>query len=1183
MTNKPSYILKINDDNLGSVLQAGKEKSADSVDFSVITDLRAKETDLKKLEGEQSKHALPKLGSSAEIVVLKHKLAKAEEDLNAQRHEVELSKKAWVNAAQPLFAKACDANLRITVGPNGFSIEPGDYPGLYTSATKIKAAIKTNGITDDVAANIIDQAKKVAPMWAQYLGENNKAWQMLKDVLTNKTIPSKTSIETLLVQEKRKIEDALTQARDHNAYRKNLEALKDEVEQLQTKVDSILSIINELDPILTAFSLSKDKDIYDQKWIDDVQAAAERRQAMPYLPLSWTDINNAEVFDWQKAIDNGKPNFFIEAETDEDAGGREGRIDMLDNFVATMLLAFPINDVHFTVLENRTVNPFITHLPQKLCDIFDVNKDKESITLFTRKVKEMQRNSRRNEVTDCRPREIVVISGFERKDKIFGKLMEEMHQFIENGHKAGIYFAIVLAKDITQYDWEDVDANDFVEYFEPYSTILTRKKDKQGFPLPNYDLLESDSDIFDVDTNSTKVGTLGDLIVDYATKASQTVPTKVYEHIEDGELYKVKSIADLAKQPRNDVDKLVIPFASTPEGENINLILDDKNYMFYFILGMTGSGKSFTLHTILTNLMLKYDPSILDIVIMDFKGGVEMADYRDVPHVSSILANGADPQVAGEMLLALKQEMSRRSDMFKSCNAKDISEYNAYAIKNGLKQMKHTIFLVDECQELFKIDKPINSAEFIASLAKQGRTYGIHMILATQTLSGAGIPTDALSQFSDFIFMMCEPSDVASCGNTDRALQNQVRSYGKGEMSYWHKGSESVHGYVYNYAGKGGVYKKSTLENLKSKRFARPEKEQFYFDSDQIFHFDDAEVKALTAKAKSGSNPVAMAALGKNMSVNLDTIYSRMAATDGANLLVLGANERMQAERVLWNAVVSSHNGNKAIKQNARYYILPSFASDVDAEALKYQRKRDNMYEDFIENDNVVVADYDERVDMIERVAATVRLRKQLAEGDRNAIKSLDAIYLIIPNQQLLSNRMGRTPKGLDSLDEGLSANAAPKATTSTSDSGASSSDSLGFEGLNMPGSEPAMPAFDAIDFGSFGTSPSPSSSISADKPGRDYDEELHYILENGPIVNVHVMLQTTTPDKIYAGDAMRAKEMTSLFNDIVLLKMQQSESMSLPVDSRYIDRLSTDPKKLRAIAYNNEREPRTIVPFDFK
>lgn len=287
---------------------------------------------------------------------------------------------------------------------------------------------------------------------------------------------------------------------------------------------------------------------------------------------------------------------------------------------------------------------------------------------------------------------------------------------------------------------------------------------------------------------------------------------------------------------------------------------------------------------------------------------------------------------------------------------------------------------------------------------------------------------------------------------------------------------------------------------------------------------------------------------------------------------------------MLWNAVVSLYECNKAIKRPSRYYILPNIPEDVETKAVDVHKSRLELLRALGNRDTITIVDEDERAMIIERVAATVRGRQTLAETDRSAVKKLDDIYLIIPNQQLFAAKMGRVPKGLEGLDSNLPISTETKEAKSRD---AQPADMLGSEGLVMPGSDDTSGAsalgflsVDCDSFDSHSNSIQNSENISIGKLGRNLDEELRYILEYGPTVNVHVLLQSTSPDKIYADDSMREKEMNMLFNDMVFLKMLSAGSMSLPIDSRKIEQLSSDPKSLRAIAYNTGRGARTIVPF---
>ena len=1173
------YDLKLTGDNLTEIFSAGRKKIAERFDFSCISKRIAKEKELqKKIEDSGKYHPSP-LGTADEI---KKKLQslKENEKLNISLKSLEEAKKKYIDKVYPLFIKASKTNTRILIGLNGYEVSnvPASkigMAGVYTKPGDVTGDQDFHGLPDEIVEDLKTTANEVLPLWQDYVKANNQAWNTLTSITGNKKPEKQKKIEDILNLSKNQLLTAEKVAEEYENYTKQVKKLKSEVEKLRKEEKMILDKLTSIDPILTAFSLPKEGSLYDKKWIDNVKSAADSRLSIPYLPLIWNGLQNSKVFNWKKAVEEGRPNLFIEAATDE---GLEGRMDMLDNFIATMLLAFPIKQVHFTVLENSTINTFVTKLPNNICQIYDASSDREAIRLFTRQLREMYRSGRDNRSIDCCPKEIVVIAGFGKKDRVFSNLMEDLNEIIQNGKRAGIYFAMVLSDDFLNFDWEDTDKNDFEQYFTPYSCILTDKQDKEGNPIPNYRLLTKDVDI--VTDEGDKVETLSALIKDYAEKGSSSVPNKVYDLIESGELYKAKPICSLEVQPKKDSGKVVIPIGQTNEGELINLKLDDRDYISCLILGRAGFGKSFTLHTILTNLMLKYDPSSIEVLLMDFKQGVEMNYYKDVPHISSLLVNGADKQVVGEILISIMKEMDKRAELFKMQEVPNIGHYNIKVAKKGLPQMKHIVLLVDECQDLFKVENPNSETNIVTEIARKGRNSGIHMILATQTLTNVGIPRDALAQFSDFLFMNCSEDDVLKCDINNKDLQKRVGTLVNGEVIYCHRGAEFQQGFVFNYYGKQGEYRDKTRENLLSSRFSKPDKKQFYFNSSQIFVLDKDEIKQLVNASKEGLSPVPLGILGKNLSVKGDSLYCRFGNSEGTNLLILGANNLLQSERVLWNAVISLYESNHALGYPSRYYILPNIPEDIETDVVNDHRARLEMLKKLAKRQGVSIVEENDRGDIIERVAATVRSRQLLAE-DRNVIKGLDNIYLIIPNQQLFSKKMSKSPKGLSSLDD----NIVPmtQENNNNTETVSPATDSLGFEDLALPGSEEMTkaPDFMAIDFGSFDSGSMIANNTNPGKAGRDLDEELRYILEYGPIVKIHVILQSQAPDKIYSGDTMREKEMTLLFNNIVFLKMLQASSMSLPVDSRMIEALSASPKSLRALVYIGGRGERTIVPFD--
>jgi hypothetical protein len=1193
-----SYNVTVTSDNVFKILSAGKKEGSSTCDLNVLQELQDKENELDALKGNSSSFKPSKLGSAYTIELYLREYRQNKLDLKEACQRLASVQMEWVKLAQPLFMKACYANLRILVGMNGVRITVAsssihNKAGVYTSAEDVDITTDMTGLDKDDQDSFLSEAKALSTVWEKYFNANKEAWDFASKISDKENNTKYTTLAEALKAANKivaKYENELGIAKRNESYNSKLNDLESNVKNLRRQCEKVRKNLSEIDPILTTFG-SQGKGIkYDSYWIDSVHKAALNRTAMPYLPISWNGKTGNVVFDWQKAINDGTPNLCIEADTTTE--GTPGKMAMLDTFLATMILAFPVKQVHITVLECRTVNTFVDSLHSKIYQKYDIATDDTEIKSFVKELKDMYRNGRNNPSPDCCPREIVVIAGFDQKGNNgkFTDLLMQLSDVIEYGKCAGIYFVVVLTKDITEYEEEDFEDYDFA-HFCPYCTILTNKQDKDGYSLPDYNLLDRDASI--QTDEGIKSATLSELIKEYIDKEVFVIPNKVYDLIANGELYNTSPICDLNKQPKKDVGKIVAPIAQTENGELLNLRFDDEEYLFCFILGRSGMGKSFTLHTILTNLMLKYDPSVVDFILMDFKpGGVELNYYKDVPHVSKLLVNGADTQVAQEILTSILKEMEYRGDLFQKSGEQTISRYNTYASKNGLKQMKHIILLVDECQDLFKLRNTNSDTSIITEIARKGRSYGVHMVLATQTLKRTDIPSDALGQFSDFLFMGCDEYSVNQCGISDNNVQRSVEQLVKGEVIYCHRGAEPIHGYVFNYYGKNGVYSNKTHASLLSSRFSHPDENQFYFNASQIYKFDKQELRTLCNEAQSGLRPIPMAVLGKNLSVQGNSLYAKFGNSEGANLLILGTNNLLQGERVLWNALISLYKCNKVLNNESRYFILPNIPEDVEADARDVHQKRMRLLRSISNNPGINLVEDSERFDTIERVAATVRGRKALEESNRQAIRDLDSIYLIIPNQQLFYTKMAKRPRGLKSLDTNLSVSMPiQEHHTEISDTlPTDDSDIFGSNDLIMPGSEPESPkAQNAPDFGTIdldfyeasGSISVPSANISDGQPGRDFNEELQYILGNGPSVKVHVMLQTTNSDKIYAGDnTMRANEMTLFFNDIVFLKMLRVESLPLSNDDA-VQKLNSDPKSLRAIVYNYQRGERTIVPFD--
>lgn len=171
------------------------------------------------------------------------------------------------------------------------------------------------------------------------------------------------------------------------------------------------------------------------------------------------------------------------------------------------------------------------------------------------------------------------------------------------------------------------------------------------------------------------------------------------------------------------------------DGESIvNLTFGTGSSHHGLIAGGTGSGKSVFLHTVLMSAMLKYSPEQLNLYLMDFKGGTEFKVYESarLPHIK-LLALDAMQEFGESILEDLVSEMEDRSKLFKGVGVANLKEY----VRSTGKTLPRVLVVMDEFQILFNYatNRKVanNCAELTKRLVTEGRSYGIHLLMATQS------------------------------------------------------------------------------------------------------------------------------------------------------------------------------------------------------------------------------------------------------------------------------------------------------------------------------------------------------------------------------------------------------------------------------------------------------------------
>jgi len=206
------------------------------------------------------------------------------------------------------------------------------------------------------------------------------------------------------------------------------------------------------------------------------------------------------------------------------------------------------------------------------------------------------------------------------------------------------------------------------------------------------------------------------------------------------------------------------PIGAVGASGRLDLWLGQKNedaVVHGVVAGATGMGKSNLYHVFIMGLAMRYSPEELRFVLIDGKDGVEFETYskHKLPHVDIISLNSS-PQLSRNILKELNQEQERRNALFKTLGVASLREYRERGQPNG--KLPRILLLVDEYQQLFEGDDKLGEASIaLESLAKQGRSAGIHMMLGSQSFSVGNAMRNRNEIFNNILLRMAMkmPSD----------------------------------------------------------------------------------------------------------------------------------------------------------------------------------------------------------------------------------------------------------------------------------------------------------------------------------------------------------------------------------------------------------------------------------------
>lgn len=347
----------------------------------------------------------------------------------------------------------------------------------------------------------------------------------------------------------------------------------------------------------------------------------------------------------------------------------------------------------------------------------------------------------------------------------------------QNGPRCGVYPIIVVDTDAfrqkSPYGFN-------LQSLEQFTDVITYKDDV--FIWNHEDLIQS-KNFWAVDLNYGRLdlNEHKDRINAIIRTAGEKAQTTMKVEVPFEELLESAGLSEDKFWAETTIDKIVVPLGPHNVEENQNLVLGKGTAHHGIIIGKTGSGKTNLMDIIITTLALKYSPDEIRFYLIDLKKGVGFKPYSDVklPH-AEVIAIDSEREFALSVLRGLVKEMDRRGDLFRSESVDNIKAYrekmereNLPRDRDSAARMPRLLLVVDEFQNLFLEDDQIgrDAAMILDRLAREGRSFGIHILLGSQSLAGkaSNMSSSTLGQIGIRIALMCNDSDARQIMADDNA------------------------------------------------------------------------------------------------------------------------------------------------------------------------------------------------------------------------------------------------------------------------------------------------------------------------------------------------------------------------------------------------------------------------------
>lgn len=380
--------------------------------------------------------------------------------------------------------------------------------------------------------------------------------------------------------------------------------------------------------------------------------------------------------------------------------------------------------------------------------------------------------------------------------------------------------------------------------------------------------------------------------------------------------------------------------------DTVSVCLGDSVTQLHNILisGAAGKGKSNLIEVMIHSLCSRYSPDELELYLLDFKDGLTFKPYASIessswlPH-AKMLGLESDRDVGLAVLKDLETERRRRAVLFGN-SSDGIHDYESYRKVKVDVTLPRIVLVIDEYQKLFDINDEISeeAAFVLENLVRQGRACAIHIILASQSITGAagllGKDDRIYAQFPIRIALqntLSESYQLLGIGN-DAAAKLRVR--GEAVINENYGAVESNRKFTVAYAAP---------ELMKSLRqsFCSGWQSGTYpvvFRKQDMMSFGMFIPDLKRWRNNIGQGSAIHLPCGIQLSVKKEVLSITFSNDVGRNIILLGAAENLQDEGAIpgkKNTAIGMIQGfgvSLALQHpdgNARFVLIDGLAPDV--------------------------------------------------------------------------------------------------------------------------------------------------------------------------------------------------------------------------------------------------------------